>query len=137
MVGQVLPEARLDGAFVPTPVPGVVAVDADGEAVLVDEVTDQLHLLNATAALVWACFDGEASIADIAFDVADVLGAPFEQILTDTLGVVAGLVSRGVCYDGRATPPTRPAAGRDHHETPDQSLGVPRRPRLLEEPPNG
>lgn len=131
MVGQAPPEARIDGAFVPTPVVGVVAIEVDGEAVLVDEVGDRLHLLNRTAALLWQCFDGESSVADIAFDLADVLGVPFEQILDDTLGVVAGLVAQGACVDGRRDPPQRGDASRD------QSLDVPRRPRLLEEPPAG
>lgn len=116
--------APLDGAFVPAPVPGVESVEADGEIVLVDEVTDRLHMLNRTAALVWQCFDGEASVAEIAFDLADGLGVPFEQILTDTLAIVTDLVVQGVCADGRAAPP-------------DRSVDIPRRPRLLDEPPSG
>jgi len=115
--------APLDGAFVPAPVSGVEAVDADGEIVLVDEVTDRLHLLNRTAALVWQCFDGEASVAEIAFDLADGLGVPFEQILGDTLAIVADLVAQGVCSDGRAG-------------SPDRSFDIPRRSRLLDEPPS-
>lgn len=118
------PAAPLDSGFVPTPVPGVEAVAAEEELVLVDEVTDQLHLLNGSAGLVWQCFDGRASVADIALDLADGLAVPFEQVLADTRAIVTDLVARGVCVDGRRGAPAR-------------TLDVPRRPRLLEEPPGG
>lgn len=127
------PDTLVDGSFVPARTPSVVAVDADVEAVLVDEVTDQLHLLNGSAALLWECFDGESSIADIAFDLADELDVPYEQILTDTVAVVAGLLGQGVIYDGRDAPPERSLPG---FSPIDQSLDVPRQRRVLEEPPN-
>lgn len=130
----------LDGAYVPATTPGVVAVDAEVEAVLVDELTDQLHLLNGSAALLWECFDGESTVADIAFDLADELGVPYEQILSDTLNVVEGLASQGVVYDGRNAAPERHVHGPDcaHGGSAlvDQSLDVPRVRRILEEPPN-
>jgi len=136
MVEQLAPSADVDSSFVPTRVPGVVAVDADGETVLVDEVTGLLHLLNGSAAVLWECFDGESSIGDVAFDIADVLGAPFEQVLTDSTGVVASLVDQGVCYDARSAPPER-VADTPGRMLADRSTGLPRRPPLLDEPPAG
>lgn len=114
--------ARLDGSFVPVPAPGVVAVAAGREAILVDEGTGKLHLLNATGALLWACFDGTSTVEDICTDVADLLGAPYDEVLADTLAAVEGLVAAGLL--GRRDAP------------PDQAVDVPRRPRLLEEPPS-
>lgn len=126
--------AGVDGSFVPAHAPDVVAVDADGEAVLVHEGTDHLHLLNATSALLWACFDGASSIAEICFDIADHLGVPFEQVLADTVAVVGGFLEQGLVRDGAAAPP-HPHGGGPHGERERQD--VPRRPRLLDEPPSG
>ena len=101
-------------------------MDADGEAVLVDEVANELHLLNASGALLWSLFDGESALCEICFDVADALDIPYEQVLEDALGVVEDLADRGLCHDGREPPP----AGRA-----DKPFARPR--RLLEEPPSG
>ena len=76
MPGGARTDLGLDGAYVPARTPGVVAVDVDGEAVLVDEVTSQLHLLNGSGALLWACFDGASSLSDICADVAEGLEVP-------------------------------------------------------------
>ena len=134
MIGGIATGAGVDGTFVPARTPAVEAVDAEGEAVLVDEVTDQVHQLNSTGALLWACFDGASSVADICFDLADVLDVPFEQVLADTLAVVDQLLRQGLLYDGRSGPPDRTTTGT--LSPADQSGDVPRRRRLLEEPPN-
>lgn len=117
---------QVDGTFVPVPTRGAVAVDAAGEAVVVDEAHDHLHLLNPSGALLWACFDGAASIAELCFDIADELGVPFERVLTDAVDLVRRLVAAGLVHDGRddASRDTAPAH-------------VPPRPRLLDEPPSG
>lgn len=117
---------QVDGAFVPVPAPSVVAVDAGGETVLVDEAADHLHLLNPSGALLWACFDGRASIAELCFDIADELEVPFERVLVDAVDLVGGLLAVGIVSDGRADD-VRDTAPAD----------VPPRPRLLDEPPSG
>ena len=132
MLGQARGTAAVDGAFVPARTQGIVAVDAGGEAVLVDEMGDFLHLLNASAALLWECFDGEATVDDIAFDLADVVAIPKEQALADTVAAVESLVEQSLVYDGRGEAPIV-----TQRELPAQSDNVPHRPRVLEEPPNG
>jgi Coenzyme PQQ synthesis protein D (PqqD) len=52
----------------------VHTVEVDGEAVVLND--GRLHLLNATGALVWACFDGDGTIAEIATDISEGLGVP-------------------------------------------------------------
>ena len=129
MPGGVTTDLGLDRSYVPARTPGVVAVDVDGEAVLVDEVTGRLHLLNGSGALLWTCFDGESSVADICADIADALEVPFAQVLEDALALVTELAARGACYDGREPPPE----GRVHD--PGEVFARPQ--RLLEEPPSG
>ena len=128
MPGGARTDLGLDGAYVPARTPGVVAVDVDGEAVLVDEVTSQLHLLNGSGALLWACFDGASSLSDICADVADGLEVPFQEVLGDALTLVSDLTERGACYDGREPPP------EDRANDSGDLVARPR--RLLEEPPS-
>ena len=62
----------------PSARPTVYAVTVDGEAVLLDEVSDRLHHLNAPAALVWACLDGQATVGELARELSDELGEPYD-----------------------------------------------------------
>src|SRR5207237_4628899 len=78
----------VDESFVPARGDAVYAVEVDGEAVLLDEERGRLHLLSATATLVWRCFDGRASIGAIVADLSDILGVDYETVLADTLTVV-------------------------------------------------
>jgi hypothetical protein len=100
---------------------------------LIDEMTGELRLLNTTAALLWACFDGVSPLGDICDDLAGAWRVPVDRVLVDTIAVVANLMEQGVVYDGLAAPPDREPAG----VAADQSLEVHRSRRLLEEPPSG
>ena len=72
--------AEIELSFVPRRSDATVTVELDGEAVILDETHHRLHHLNATASLVWACCDGNGSVADIARDVAAAFGtAPIES----------------------------------------------------------
>jgi DICT domain-containing protein len=84
----------IDADFTPKRGAAVHTVEIDGEAVLLDE--GHLHLLNATGALVWACFDGTGTIAEIATDISEGLGAPYEAVLDDTLAIARQLGGEGL-----------------------------------------
>jgi predicted ATPase len=80
-------------------------VELDGEAVVLDEQANRLHLLNRTATLVWNCLDGEVDVAGLAREISEVLELPFEQVLAETLSVVSDLAAEGL-LDG--IPPEAP-----------------------------
>jgi hypothetical protein len=80
----------------------VYGVVVDGEAVLLDEVSERLHHLNAPASVVWACLDGHASIATIAREISDELGEPFDTVLQDTLAIVSDLDAEHLLAPRRA-----------------------------------
>lgn len=92
----------LDEDFVAAPASAVHTVEIDGEAVLLDETRERLHLLNASATLVWQCFDGQATLGEIVSDLSDVLDEPREQVLVDTIAVTQRLVGEGL-----VAPPAR------------------------------
>jgi hypothetical protein len=117
---------KVDERLAPERGRSVYTVDVDGEAVLLDEGTGRLHLLNVTAALVWACFDGRSTIGEIVTDVSDELGTPRDQVLADTLAVTRQLASEGLLANVRpARPRGKPIDANAHADPP-----------FLPEPPN-
>jgi hypothetical protein len=119
---------KVDERLVPVRREAVHTVDVDGEAVLLDEDSGRLHLLNGTGALVWACFDGESAIGEIVTDISEELGAPRDVVLADTLAISRHLASEGLLAN------VEPARRRG----PSVEVGAepPEDPRLLPEPPN-
>ena len=88
--------APLPETYVAARSPSTFVVELDGEAVVLDEAANRLHLLNHTATLVWNCLDGEIDVRGLADEIADVLDLPDEQVLTETLGVVNELAAEGL-----------------------------------------
>ena len=87
----------------PSRAPDTFVVELDGEAVVLDEQANRLHLLNRTATLVWNCLDGEVDVAGLAREISEVLELPFEQVLAETLSVVTDLAVEGL-LDGFPAP---------------------------------
>jgi hypothetical protein len=96
--------ASIDEDYAPARGDMVYAIEIDGEAVLLDEGANRLHHLNHTAALLWACFDGEVRIAELAAEIADELHLPYDRVLADTLAVISDLGAEGLLAGVRAEP---------------------------------
>ena len=128
-------------------------VEVEGEAVILDEANDHLHLLNATGALVWACLNGESTLGEICADLAEVLGAELPDVLAGTGALARRLNNDGlVVVIGEAQLPEKiPDATdavdlfqftqTDHHNDGSQSCCddqeiAPLDPRFLTEPPS-
>ena len=122
---------RVNERFVAVRGDAVHTVEVDGEAVLLDEATNRLHLLNATGALVWACLDGVSSVGEIVTDLSEGLGVPYDVALGDTLAVVRNLGEEGLLAN--VAPPRHRDAGRTDGRTPAPETGD---PRFVPEPPN-
>jgi coenzyme PQQ synthesis protein D (PqqD) len=130
---KVSPET-IDQDFVARRGPAVHTVEVDGEAVLLNE--GRLHLLNATGALVWACFDGDGTIAEIAADLSEGLGVSYETVLEDTLAVARHLGEEGLL--DTVTPLATEDNGLATEDTPADEAASQWRtdPRFVDEPPN-
>ena len=66
----------------------LTVVELDGEAVVYDERTGDLHHLNPTATLVFGLLDGKATGRELARDLAEAYGQPFEQVLEQVQALV-------------------------------------------------
>jgi len=70
--------------------------EVDDGLVLIDTVTDEVHLLNGTAALIWEFCDGSHSIEDIAGEIQDVFEKDLPGISRDIHDLVASLKMKGL-----------------------------------------
>ena len=79
-------------------------VEVDGEAIVLDEEQNRLHLLNASATIVWTCCDGSGTLAEIADDLADAVGSSPEQLVSDLVSLARTLGAEGL-LDGVSPDP--------------------------------
>jgi Coenzyme PQQ synthesis protein D (PqqD) len=129
-MNDALPDA-VDERLVPRRGAGIHTVELDGEAVLHDEEDGRLHLLNATGALLWACFDGTSSIGEIVSDISDELGVPYQEALADALALARKLGDQGVVANVR--PATVEEGGVEIRASEPVEAAD---PRFVPEPPN-
>lgn len=76
--------AEIDESFVPRPAPGLRGVTVGDEVVLLDGWSSATTL-NQVGALIWTCFDGEASLAEIARELSDATGADPDVVRSDVV----------------------------------------------------
>lgn len=58
----------------------VSVVELEGEAVIYDDETRQVHYLNRTATIVYKLCDGNSTIKELSGDIADAFSLPAEQV---------------------------------------------------------
>jgi len=80
----------------------VVAREIEGEIVIVPLVAgigdadDELYTLNDTGAALWRKLDGVRTLGVVASELADEFVASLDVIERDAVGLLAGLVQRGI-----------------------------------------
>jgi hypothetical protein len=86
----------MDETTAPARAPFVHAVVLDGEAVLLDERENRLHLLNHTATLLWQLYDGATTLDALAEEISDELGLERGAVLLDLVAVSQHLADEGL-----------------------------------------
>ncbi len=100
----------VDGSFVPRARADVASVALDGEAVIHDH--GRIHVLDPTATLVWRCCDGDASVIEIAAELADVFSTPPDQVRADVEVAISRLAELGLFVDTTGTAAAADEAAR-------------------------
>jgi len=98
----------------------LTVVELDGEAVVYDEATGNLHHLNPTATLIFSRCDGTATAAEISQELAEAFGLPRGEIEPQVRRLLRALrraellepPDGGNGRDGRGGGPARPRSGR-------------------------
>ena len=89
-------EHAIDASFVPVVAASVVSVEVDGQAILLDEATGSLCLLDPVATVAWSCFDGSTAVRDVAADLAAGFASDGDQVLADVVGLARRLADHGM-----------------------------------------
>jgi PqqD family protein of HPr-rel-A system len=69
----------------------VATVELDGEAVLFDETSGSLHLLDPVATVIWNRLDGGATVDALAADLSEVFAADRHRVRDDLVTFVREL----------------------------------------------
>ena len=67
---------------------GLTVVELDGEAVIYDEETGELHHLNPSATIVFGLCDGTQTPDEMAAEIAAAFGVPVEEMTPQVREVV-------------------------------------------------
>jgi hypothetical protein len=100
------------------PLDRVLVARGEADAVVLDQeavvlVDGELHLLNPTAALVWGCCDGTASVRSVAAELAGAFAADPDAVAADVVAVAGELARRGLVVPAPAPDPAAAAAPVD------------------------
>jgi thiol-disulfide isomerase/thioredoxin len=87
---------EIDSSFVPQLRAEVAVLEVDGEAVILDERSWELHWLDQYGAIVLKCFDGSGTLDELSADIADVFDADPEVVRNDVLGTARRLGGAGL-----------------------------------------
>jgi PqqD family protein of HPr-rel-A system len=79
---------------------GLTKVELDGEAVIYDSVSGELHHLNRTATLVFAMCDGSSSVKELSAEIASAFGAPAGEVERQVRALIQDL-RKADLLDGR------------------------------------
>ena len=119
----------IDGSSTPKPAAGLTSLELDGELLLLDGRTDGLHHLDRLGTIIWKVLDGEATVDELADDLADAFGTPSEVVHADLNELLTTLQAGGLLEGSE--PPAHLLVGT---ATSAGSEGV-WRPEYLTDPP--
>jgi Coenzyme PQQ synthesis protein D (PqqD) len=88
-------------------------VELDGEAVIYDERTGNLHRLNRTATLVFGLCDGSATVKTMSDDVAGLVNVPADEIERQIRSLLRSLRKAGLLDGSGPREASAPAAKHD------------------------
>ena len=74
----------------------IIAVELDGEAVLYDPVSGNLHKLNPVGSVLWRFLDGTVTLRRLASEVAEEVGLPIDDARRHLWDYVAQLEGLGL-----------------------------------------
>lgn len=131
MKGGALEPRDIQPAVVPRPRRTVAHVELDGEGVLYDEETNQIHLLDPIATLIWGGLDGRTSLEELSAELSGAFGADPDRVRFDVLEAVRGFAEQNLLEDGSV--PERGGSGSAQAGEAEESDGE---PRFLKDPPS-
>lgn len=119
------------GSFTPRPTAGLLAMELEGELLLLDPRTNRLHVLDRLGTAIWNVLDGEVTVDELARDLAEVFDTPADTVRADLGQLVDALRAAALLDD--VQPPAYLLVGAGVSEsTENEGLW---RPSYLADPP--
>jgi hypothetical protein len=118
----------IDTGFVARLADHAVLIELDGEAVLFDERTSAVHVLNPTATVIASCLDGTTDLAAVVGELAAAFSADTAAMQADVLDVARSLGRQGLLDGVEGTDP------EEHEDLAGDELGS--EPKFLADPPS-
>jgi PqqD family protein of HPr-rel-A system len=81
----------------------LTVVELDGEAVIYDDRSGDLHHLNATATVVAELCDGRATVRELSADIAGAFGVPRDEVEQQVRILLRRLRRAGLLAGNEAT----------------------------------
>ncbi len=85
----------------------LAVVELDGEAVIYDERSGDLHLLNRTATIVFHLCDGTGTAREFASDIAEAFGVHTDEVDRQVRSLLRGFRKAGLLEDRTGPRPAR------------------------------
>src|SRR5712691_7516902 len=101
LMNQIAPD-DIDLDYAPRPRSDVIEVPVGSELVVVDPMR-RAHVLNPIAAVIWRCFDGQGTLAEIVDDLQQATGGDAEEVRAHVVAL-AREMGRADLLDGVALP---------------------------------
>jgi hypothetical protein len=111
--------ADVHDAFAPRRRPDVTSVELDGEGVLYSDSV--IHRLDAIATVLWNCFDGTVTVAELVDDLCSVYpDTPAADVRAGVYECIRTLGSEGLLANVTPDGGARPAGLRPRTTGPDE-----------------
>ncbi len=89
--------------YVPRKKADILELDMGDGFIIYNHDSSLVHHLNPSASLIWQLCDGEATVAELAQDIADEYNLDPERMRQEVAGLVGELDTLGLLEDARAT----------------------------------
>jgi len=89
-------------------------VELDDELVLYDTARDEVHYLNATAALVFKLCDGSATVRELSTEIGEALGVPEKRVERQVRTLLKDLREVGLLEGSLTLKPVPAPEGHEH-----------------------
>ena len=96
---ETLPRVELE--YVPRQRSGVLELDMEGGVILYDDGSSLVHRLSPSGSIVWKLCQGDASVRELARDVAEAFGRDSSEIEEQLSTSIAELDALGLVEDAR------------------------------------
>lgn len=101
--GEPAEHMRVDPDYLPRKAADVLELDMEDGLIVYNHDSSLVHHLNPSAMVIWGICDGEATVGQLAAEVADEYSLVGQNVLRDLQSLIAELDALGLIEDARVS----------------------------------